>query len=116
VGGLLFLVFVLVGYGGPAVLLVFLVRHRMLSVAGVVAGLAALVIVTVWAWHDISTSESSTAALGFLVLPVLLFAVAGATVLVDRLAFLGGWLLRRRHAPAPERRPRRDPDDWSGLP
>jgi hypothetical protein len=115
-GSFLFLGFVIVGYGGPGFLLIWLMRHRMVSRAGVVIGLAALFVVIAWAWHDISTSESSTAALGFLVLPPVLFVVAAGTFLVDRVVVLG-WRLARRVGPSRPVSPGpRDPDDWSVLP
>ena len=60
-----------------------------------------------WAWHDISTSTSSTAALGILVIPPVLLVVAAATFGVDR-AVYSAWRLTHptQHAPAePTERP-----------
>jgi hypothetical protein len=116
-GGLMFAGFMAIGYGGPVLGLVWLQRRRFLSRIGTLLGLIAMAVIVAWAWHDISTSSSSTAALGILVIPPVLFVVAGATFVVDRAVVLG-WRFTHRPPvpPAPTRSPRPDRDDWSGLP
>jgi hypothetical protein len=98
-GGLLFLGFVIVGYGGPGFLLIWLIRHGIVSRVGAVLGLLAVLVVIAWGWHDVSSSESSTAALGLLVLPPALFVIAGATIVLDRGVVLG-WRLAYRNGPS----------------
>ncbi len=88
-GDLFVLGFFLIGYGGPVAVLVMLARASLVTPVGAALGGAAMVVVSVWSWHDITTSTSSTAALGFLVVPPLLFLIAGATYVLDRAVVLG---------------------------
>jgi hypothetical protein len=115
---IVFYAFMLVGFGGPPLLLVWLRRHALLTRIGLALGLIVMTAMVAWAWHDISTSTSSTAALGILAIPPVLLVVAAATFGVDR-AVDSAWRLTHptQHAPAePAESPPAGRDDWSGLP
>jgi thiol:disulfide interchange protein len=98
---LVFYALMLVGFGGPPLLLVWLRRHALLTWIGLALGSIVMAAMVAWAWHDISTSTSSTAALGVLVIPPVLLVVAAATFGVDRAAD-STWRLTHptQHAPA----------------
>jgi hypothetical protein len=83
---IVFYAFLLIGFGGPPLLLVWLRRRALLTRIGLAVGLIVMAAMVAWAWHDISTSTSSTAALGVLALPPVLLVVAGVTFGVDRAA------------------------------
>jgi hypothetical protein len=115
---IVFYAFMLVGFGGPPLLLVWLRRHGLLTRIGLALGLIVMTAMVAWAWHDISTSTSSTAALGILVIPPVLLVVAAATFGMDRAVALG-WRFTHptQHPPAePTEAPLAGRDDWSGLP
>lgn len=81
---ILFYAFLLVGFGGPPVLLVWLRRRALLTRIGLAVGVIVMAATVAWAWHDISNSTSSTAALGILAVPPVLLVVAAFTFCVDR--------------------------------
>jgi Na+/proline symporter len=115
---IVFYAFMLVGFGGPPLLLVWLRRHALLTRIGLALGLIVMAAMVAWAWHDISTSTSSTAALGILVIPPVLLVVTAATFGVDR-AVYSAWRLTHptQHAPTePTEPPPAGRADWSGLP
>jgi hypothetical protein len=81
---IVFYAFLLAGYGGPPLVLVWLRRRALLTRIGLALGLIVMAAMVAWAWHDISTSTSSTAALGVLVVPFVLLVVAAVTFGIDR--------------------------------
>ncbi len=83
---------------------------RRVSRYGFVALVVALVGGFLWAAHDINSSHSSTAAVGWLVVPVLLFLITCVVVGVDRIVYVVASLTHRPQDPPPES------DDFSGLP
>jgi hypothetical protein len=81
---IVFYSFLAVGFGGPPLLLVWLRRRALLTSIGLTLGLIVMAAMVAWAWRDISTSTSSTAALGILAVPPVLLVVAAATFGIDR--------------------------------
>ncbi len=119
---IVFYAFMLVGFFGPPLLLVWLRRRALLTRIGLALGLIVMAAMVGWAWHDISTSTSSTAALGILAIPPVLFVVAVVTFGIDRAVALS-WRFTHptQHAAAeapaePTEPPPAVRDDYSGLP
>jgi hypothetical protein len=83
---------------------------RSMSRYGLVALVLALLGGFLWAAHDIETSHSSTAAVGWLAVPILLFLIGCAVVILDAAGSLAWRFTHRRTAQPP------DPNDFSGLP
>jgi hypothetical protein len=79
---LLALAFLLVTFA-PALGLVALARRRLITWVAAGIGLIAQAAVLAWMVSGILGSSSSTAAIGFLAVPPVLFVVAAATAIVD---------------------------------
>ena len=74
--------------------LVVLAARRWLTWTGAAGGVLAMLVLMYWADSDISDSSSTTAGLGFLVVPPLLYLLGAATFVVDRAAVLA-WRFAR---------------------
>lgn len=96
-------------------MLLVLARVRVITRRAAFAGLILVATLLFWANHDIASSHSSTAAIGWIVVPPVLFVAALTVVVIDRLVALGRRLIRRGERPPPVTRVP-NPDDWSGLP
>ncbi len=99
----------------PALMLLVLARVRVITRRATVTGLILLAALLFWANHDITSSHSSTAAIGWIVVPPVLFVAAITVVVIDRLVAFGQRLTHRGETPPPiTGLP--DSNDWSGLP
>ena len=110
-----FALFALLVLVAPPAALVVLRLRRILSWPALLVGLVLMVLVVAEVIREVEASNSSTAALGFLVIPVFLVVILVAVVLGDRTVFLVRRVARRR-AQGHDSMSQPVDDDFPGVP